>query len=80
MAWPAWTIFGRVVSRQTLVELSDDIDSLRQHSEVLATATPISAQQVAALNSAELRVQRLPGDAAAARQQREHRLREPEAK
>jgi diguanylate cyclase (GGDEF)-like protein len=54
----AWTIFGRVVSRQTLVELSDDIDSLRQHSEVLATATPISAQQVAALNSAELRVQK----------------------
>jgi diguanylate cyclase (GGDEF)-like protein len=54
----AWTIFGRVVSRQTLVELSDDLDSLRQHSEVLEAATPLSAVQVAAIGAAEQRVQK----------------------
>ncbi|HEY6457735.1 MAG TPA: EAL domain-containing protein [Steroidobacteraceae bacterium] len=54
----AWTIFGRVVSRQTLVELSDDIDSLRHHAEALEAATPISALQVAAISAAEQRVQK----------------------
>jgi diguanylate cyclase (GGDEF)-like protein len=54
----AWTIFGRVVSRQTLVQLSDDVDSLRQHSEALEAANPISAPQVAAIISAEQRVQK----------------------
>lgn len=54
----AWTIFGRVVSRQTLVLLNDDLDSLRQHSEALADPNPISAPQVAAIVSAEQRVQK----------------------
>jgi diguanylate cyclase (GGDEF)-like protein len=54
----AWTIFGRVVSRQTLVLLNDDVDSLRQHSEALEAPNPISAPQVAAIVSAEQRVQK----------------------
>jgi diguanylate cyclase (GGDEF)-like protein len=54
----AWTIFGRVVSRQTLVQLNDDIDSLRQHSEALAAPDPMAATQVAEIVSAEQRVQK----------------------
>jgi diguanylate cyclase (GGDEF)-like protein len=53
----AWTIFGRVVSRESLVALSDDLDSLRQHSEVLQSAAPITAPQIAAVTSAEQRLQ-----------------------
>ena len=54
----AWTIFGRVVSRQTLVELSDDIDNLRHYAEAPEGATAISAQQVAAISAAEQRMQK----------------------
>jgi diguanylate cyclase (GGDEF)-like protein len=53
----AWTIFGRVVARQTLVVLSDDLDSLRAHSEALQSGIPLTAAQLAAITGAEQRVQ-----------------------
>jgi hypothetical protein len=54
----AWTIFGRVVSRQTLVQLSDDLDSVRQHSELLDAGNALSSVQVAAISAAEQRLQK----------------------
>jgi diguanylate cyclase (GGDEF)-like protein len=53
----AWTIFGRVLARQTLVVLSDDLDSLRAHSEALQSGSPPTAAQVAAISDAEQRLQ-----------------------
>jgi diguanylate cyclase (GGDEF)-like protein len=53
----AWTIFGRVVARQTLVVLNDDLDSLRAHSEALQSGVPLTAAQLAAVTDAEQRVQ-----------------------
>jgi diguanylate cyclase (GGDEF)-like protein len=54
----AWTIFGRVVSRQTLVQLSDDLDSVRQHSELLDAGSALSSVQVAGISAAEQRLQK----------------------
>jgi diguanylate cyclase (GGDEF)-like protein len=62
----AWTIFGRVVARQTLVVLSDDLDSLRAHSEALQPAVPLTAAQLAAVTDAEQRVQQTLASNAAA--------------
>jgi diguanylate cyclase (GGDEF)-like protein len=61
----AWTIFGRVVSRQSLVVLGDDLDSLRQHSEPLEGPSPLSATQISAIIAAEQRVQKTLVDNAA---------------
>jgi diguanylate cyclase (GGDEF)-like protein len=62
----AWTIFGRVVARQTLVVLSDDLDSLRAHSEALQSGVPLTTAQLAAITGAEQRVQQTLASNAAA--------------
>jgi diguanylate cyclase (GGDEF)-like protein len=62
----AWTIFGRVLARQTLVVLSDDLDSLRAHSEALQAGIPLTAAQLAAVTDAEQRVQQTLASNAAA--------------
>jgi diguanylate cyclase (GGDEF)-like protein len=62
----AWTIFGRVVARQTLVVLSDDLDSLRAHSEALQSGVPLTPAQLAAITEAEQRVQQTLSSNAAA--------------
>ncbi len=58
----AWTILGRVVARQSLVVLGDDLDALRQHSEPLEAPTPLSAAQISAIIAAEQRVQKTLAD------------------
>ena len=53
----ALTIFGRVVARQSLVQLSAELDTLRQTSEPLATQAPVTPAQLTQISDAEQRVQ-----------------------
>jgi diguanylate cyclase (GGDEF)-like protein len=54
----AWTVFGRVVARQSLVQLSAQLDSLRENSEALGAETPLTGAQLAEIVDAEQRVQK----------------------
>jgi diguanylate cyclase (GGDEF)-like protein len=54
----AWKIFGRVVARQSLIQLSAELDNLRQNSEALAADAPATEAQLAAIIEAEQRVQK----------------------
>ena len=54
----AWTVFGRVVARQSLVQLSAELDSLRENSEALGAETPLTEAQLAEIVDAEQRVQK----------------------
>lgn len=49
----AWTIFGRVLARESLLQLSGEIDTLQRNSAVLATAQRADDPQLAALLSSE---------------------------
>ena len=55
----AWKIFGRVLARQSLLQLSADLDTLRQSSEALAAESPPTESQLAAIVDAEQRVQKI---------------------
>jgi diguanylate cyclase (GGDEF)-like protein len=54
----AWKIFGRVVARQSLIQLSAELDNLRQNSEALSADAPATEVQLAAIVEAEKRVQK----------------------
>jgi diguanylate cyclase (GGDEF)-like protein len=54
----AWKIFGRVVARQSLIQLSAELDNLRENSEALAADAPATEAQLAAIVDAEQRVQK----------------------
>lgn len=54
----AWTIFGRVVARQSLIQLSTQLDTLRQSSEALVADTAPTESQLAAIVDAEQRLQK----------------------
>jgi diguanylate cyclase (GGDEF)-like protein len=54
----AWKIFGRVVARQSLIQLSAELDTLRQSSEALAAETPATESQLAAIVDSEAKVQK----------------------
>jgi diguanylate cyclase (GGDEF)-like protein len=58
----AWTVFGRVVARQSLVQLSAQLDSLRENSEALGADTPLTDAQIAEIADAEQRVQKTLAD------------------
>jgi diguanylate cyclase (GGDEF)-like protein len=58
----AWTVFGRVVARQSLVQLSAQLDSLRENSEALGEETPLTEAQLAEIVDAEQRVQKTLAD------------------
>jgi diguanylate cyclase (GGDEF)-like protein len=49
----AWKIFGRVVARQSLLQLSADFDELRRGSGGLASADDVEAAEIAPLLNAE---------------------------
>jgi diguanylate cyclase (GGDEF)-like protein len=54
----AWKIFGRVVARQSLIQLSAELDTLRQSSEALAADTPATEAQLALIVESEAKVQK----------------------
>jgi diguanylate cyclase (GGDEF)-like protein len=47
----AWTIFGRVVARQSLLQLSAELDGVRRSSAVLGSAESVDAPEMAPLLS-----------------------------
>ena len=49
----AWKVFGRVVARQSLLQLSADLDELRRRSASLESADGVGAPEVAALVESE---------------------------
>jgi diguanylate cyclase (GGDEF)-like protein len=49
----AWTIFGRVVARQSLLQLSADLDALRRNSAALGSAESEDAPEMAPFLSSE---------------------------
>ena len=49
----AWKIFGRVVARQSLLQLSADFDGLRRGSTALASADNVEAPEMAGLLKTE---------------------------
>jgi diguanylate cyclase (GGDEF)-like protein len=49
----AWKIFGRVVARQSLLQLSAELDAIRQHSELLRSEDIPSASGVDGLIASE---------------------------
>jgi diguanylate cyclase (GGDEF)-like protein len=49
----AWHIFGRVVARQSLMNLRSDLDSLRQRAQRISEDDPIGTQDDAALAGLE---------------------------
>ena len=49
----AWTIFGRVLARESLLQLSAELDALRRNSAALATAQRADDPELAALFSSE---------------------------
>ena len=55
----AWKIFGRVVARQSLIQLSAELDTMRQGSEALAADSPPTESQLATIVAAEQRVQKI---------------------
>jgi diguanylate cyclase (GGDEF)-like protein len=49
----AWTIFGRVVARQSVLQLRSDVDGLRRNSYALGSAVSDDAPEIASLLSSE---------------------------
>src|ERR1700692_200313 len=54
----AWKIFGRVVTRQSLLQLSADLDVLLHHSAALDLADDFEPTKMAAFLKAETTVQK----------------------
>lgn len=54
----SWKIFGRVVARQSLLQLSADLDALRRHAAAFSSAENSDALEIAALLKAEQAVQK----------------------
>lgn len=54
----SWKIFGRVVARQSLLQISSDLDALRKQAASLATSEEATEQKLAALRAAEQAVQK----------------------
>jgi diguanylate cyclase (GGDEF)-like protein len=54
----SWKIFGRVVARQSLLQLSADLDALRRHAAAFSSAENSDALEIAALLKAEQAMQK----------------------
>src|SRR5262249_11482991 len=52
----AWSIFGRVVARQSLVKLTGDLDDLRRHYGEVSAAETVDSSTLDALGSSEARL------------------------
>jgi len=52
----AWKLFGRILARQSLLQLSADLDELRRSSAVMGTASGADAPEIAPLLQAEAAV------------------------
>jgi diguanylate cyclase (GGDEF)-like protein len=37
----AWKLFGRVIARQSLIQMRTDLDAIRQHSETIVSGEPV---------------------------------------
>jgi diguanylate cyclase (GGDEF)-like protein len=55
----AWTIFGRVIARQSLVQMRDALDSLRQHAEPLLSDNVRAGTDLTSLAADELQFSNL---------------------
>jgi diguanylate cyclase (GGDEF)-like protein len=49
----AWKIFGRVIARQSLIQLRIELDAVRQHSERIVLGEEIDANDLEALTASE---------------------------
>lgn len=49
----AWKIFGRVMARQSLIQLRVELDAVRQHSERIVFGEAIDASELEALTASE---------------------------
>jgi diguanylate cyclase (GGDEF)-like protein len=49
----SWKIFGRVVARQSLLQISSDLDALRKQAASLGTSEDATEQKLSALRDAE---------------------------
>jgi diguanylate cyclase (GGDEF)-like protein len=49
----AWKIFGRVIARQSLIQLRVDLDAVRQHSERIVLGETIDSNALEALTASE---------------------------
>jgi diguanylate cyclase (GGDEF)-like protein len=54
----SWKIFGRVVARQSLLQLSADLDALRRHAAAFGSTGDSDGMELAALLEAEQSVQK----------------------
>jgi diguanylate cyclase (GGDEF)-like protein len=55
----SWKIFGRVVARQSLLQLNADLDALRRHATAFSSAENSDALEITALLQAEQALQKL---------------------
>jgi diguanylate cyclase (GGDEF)-like protein len=55
----AWTLFGRVIARQSLIAMRADLDAIRQHSEPLVAGESIDQGRTDPLITGELQFARL---------------------
>jgi diguanylate cyclase (GGDEF)-like protein len=49
----AWKIFGRVIARQSFIQLRVELDAVRQHSEPIVLGEAVDANEVKALTASE---------------------------
>jgi diguanylate cyclase (GGDEF)-like protein len=49
----AWKIFGRVIARQSLIDLRVELDAVRQHSERIVLGEAVDAKELKALTASE---------------------------
>ena len=52
----AWKVFGRVVARQSLLQLSTDLDEFRRHATALESANSAESPELAPLVATELAI------------------------
>jgi diguanylate cyclase (GGDEF)-like protein len=52
----AWTVFGRVLARQSLLQLSADLDGLRRSSTALGSADNVDSPEIDALLKTEQKI------------------------
>jgi diguanylate cyclase (GGDEF)-like protein len=49
----AWTLFGRVIARQSLLQMRSSLDALREHSAAILSGEPLSAQDLSLILGSE---------------------------
>jgi diguanylate cyclase (GGDEF)-like protein len=49
----AWTLFGRVIARQSLLQMRASLDAIREHSDAILSGDPLSAQEISLIVGSE---------------------------